>query len=78
MKVSVIIPVLNEESSIGLVLADIPRTNVDRIIVVDNGSTDRTPQIALEAGAIVVAEPRRGYGDAPGGDLRCRRKDLPQ
>lgn len=59
-----IIPVLNEEDSIGLVLADIPKELISRVIVVDNGSTDRTNQIASEAGAIVVREPQRGYGAA--------------
>lgn len=64
MKVSVIIPVLNEEGSIGKVLQDIPRDLVQQVIVVDNGSTDRTSEIALSCGAEVVAEPRRGYGHA--------------
>ena len=39
--ITVIIPVLNEEASIGLVLADLPDDLVSRVIVVDNGSTDR-------------------------------------
>jgi glycosyltransferase involved in cell wall biosynthesis len=64
MKVSVIIPVLNEEQSIGAVIAEIPRERVHEIIVVDNGSTDRTAEIASNHGASVVHEPRRGYGFA--------------
>ena len=59
-----IIPVLNEEASIGLVLADLPDDLVSRVIVVDNGSTDQTGQVASNAGAIVVKEPQRGYGAA--------------
>lgn len=59
-----IIPVYNEEDSIGLVIADIPRELVDEIIVVDNGSTDSTAQVARAAGATVLHEPRRGYGQA--------------
>ena len=60
----VIIPVLNEEDSIGLVLAHIPEGMAAAVIVVDNGSTDRTGAVAAEAGAVVVREPRRGYGAA--------------
>ena len=64
MKVSVIIPVLNEERSIGSVLSHIPRELNAQVIVVDNGSTDRTKQVATEHGAHVVSEPVRGYGRA--------------
>ena len=60
--VVVIIPALNEEQSISLVLRDLPA--VGRVIVVDNGSTDRTVPIASELGALVVAETERGYGAA--------------
>ena len=64
MNVSVIIPVLNEEQSIGKVIAAIPRDLSANIIVVDNGSTDTTAAVAAEAGARVVAEPEKGYGSA--------------
>lgn len=64
MKVSVIIPVLNEEQSIAAVIAEIPRERIHEIIVVDNGSTDRTAEIAANLGCKVVHEPRRGYGFA--------------
>lgn len=59
-----IIPAFNEEKSLPLVLADIPEQVVDRIVVVDNASTDRTAEVAREFGAVVVQEPRRGYGSA--------------
>lgn len=59
-----IIPVLNEEQAIGKVLAAIPAGLVARVIVVDNGSTDRTAAVAAEAGALVVSESQRGYGAA--------------
>lgn len=59
-----VMPALNEESSIGKVLDAIPRDLVSRIIVADNGSTDRTAEIAASKGAQVVSEPRRGYGYA--------------
>ncbi|MBM81846.1 MAG: UDP-glucose--dolichyl-phosphate glucosyltransferase [Planctomycetaceae bacterium] len=58
----VIIPALDEESSIGLVLGHLPP--VGRVIVVDNGSSDATAAIAKRHGADVVSEPRRGYGAA--------------
>lgn len=61
--IAVIIPVLNEEASIGKVIGDIPAW-VDDIIVVDNGSTDNTARVAAEHGARVIAEPQRGYGAA--------------
>ena len=64
MSVSVIIPAFNEEESIGKVIADIPKTCVQEIIVVDNGCLDRTAEVARAAGARVVREERRGYGSA--------------
>ena len=63
-RVSVIIPALNEQDSIALVIWDIPRHLADEIIVVDNGSTDRTEEVARGAGARVVREKNRGYGAA--------------
>jgi len=62
-RIAVIIPALNEEDAIGQVLAHLPLP-ASSATVVDNGSTDRTAAIALQAGARVVAEPRRGYGAA--------------
>ncbi|MEW6202007.1 MAG: glycosyltransferase family 2 protein [bacterium] len=63
-RVAVIIPALNEEDNIEHVIKDIPHNLVDDIIVVDNGSTDATPERARRAGARVVSEPKRGYGNA--------------
>ncbi|NOY63473.1 MAG: glycosyltransferase family 2 protein [Gammaproteobacteria bacterium] len=60
----VVIPAFNEEASIGLVLDDIPMARVIRVIVVNNGSTDRTAMVARAHGALVVDEARKGYGQA--------------
>ena len=64
MRVSVVIPALNEEAAIGRVIADLPREPVIEVIVVDGGSTDRTREVAADHGARVIREPRRGYGRA--------------
>ena len=61
-KIAVIIPVLNEEKTLPLVLGDMPTDLVDEVVIVDNGSTDNTPQIAKEWGATVLHETKRGYG----------------
>src|SRR5690349_7024183 len=61
-RIGVVIPALDEEAALPGVLAAIPR--VAAIVVVDNGSRDRTAERAREHGAVVLAEPRRGYGSA--------------
>lgn len=58
----VILPALDEEAALPWVLARLPSGY--RAIVVDNGSTDRTAEVAAELGATVVHEPRRGFGAA--------------
>ncbi len=62
-KITVVIPCLNEEEAIGLVLDKIPEF-VDEVIVVDNDSTDKTAEIARKKGAKVIHEKIRGYGRA--------------
>jgi glycosyltransferase involved in cell wall biosynthesis len=64
MNVTLIIPALNEAECIGPLLAELPAGLVQQVIVVDNGSTDDTAAAARRAGALVVREPRRGYGYA--------------
>lgn len=64
MRVTAIIPALDEEGAIGETVAGLDRALVHEIIVVDNGSQDRTAEQAAAAGARVVFEPRRGYGNA--------------
>jgi glycosyltransferase involved in cell wall biosynthesis len=63
-KIAVIIPALNEEGALPKVLADIPSGLVTEVVVVDNGSSDRTAEVARACGATVLTEPRRGYGAA--------------
>ncbi|TYB57182.1 glycosyltransferase family 2 protein [Nonomuraea sp. PA05] len=62
MTIDVILPCLNEEAALGWVLGRMP--DGYRPIVVDNGSTDRSALVAVEHGALVVHEPRRGFGAA--------------
>jgi glycosyltransferase involved in cell wall biosynthesis len=61
--IGVVIPALDEAPAIALVIKAIPDW-VDRIVVADNGSRDATGEIARAHGAVVVAEPERGYGAA--------------
>ncbi len=63
-RISVIIPALNEQETIAGVIGEMPWTLIRECIVVNNGSTDATAERAREAGARVVDEPRRGYGQA--------------
>jgi glycosyltransferase involved in cell wall biosynthesis len=62
-KITVIIPCLNEEQGIESVMRRMPEF-VDEVIVVDNGSTDRTSDVAASYGAKVIREDVRGYGRA--------------
>ncbi|MCD6331055.1 MAG: glycosyltransferase family 2 protein [Thermoplasmata archaeon] len=70
MKVSIVIPTLNEEEGIGVTLDSIKREEFAKrgwdleIIIVDGNSRDRTREIAEEKGARVIIEPRKGYGRA--------------
>ena len=64
MITDVVIPALNEEASLPLVLAGLRDARIRTVYVGDNGSTDRTAEVARAAGAVVVAAPRRGYGSA--------------
>lgn len=60
----VIIPAFNEALAIGEVLHEIPEDLVKEVIVVDNASTDHTGEAAKMAGATVLEEMKRGYGNA--------------
>lgn len=77
MRISVIIPALNEEEPIAAVVRACLTTGLpDEVIVVDNASTDRTAERARGAGAKVVAEPEPGYGRACAAGVRAL--SLPQ
>ncbi len=74
-RITVVIPCLNEEEGIGLVMRRIPAF-VDETIVVDNGSTDATGEIAASMGARVIRENVRGYGRAYKTGLLNARGDI--
>lgn len=67
-RVAIILPALNEEETVGRVIDEIPREEIEgsgygvEVVVVDNDSTDRTREIAQAKGATVLVEPRRGKG----------------
>src|SRR5271170_88193 len=71
-EVSVVLPCLNEAETVGTcvttAITALQRLGIrGEVVVVDNGSDDGSPEIAKSAGARVIVEPRRGYGNA----LRC-------
>jgi glycosyltransferase involved in cell wall biosynthesis len=70
--VAVVIPALNEEEPVADVVRECLATKIpNEIVVVDNGSSDRTAERACEAGARVVSEPRPGYGRACAAGVRA-------
>ena len=62
--VTLIIPALNEAESLRVLLSELAQLGMERVIVVDNRSTDETAEVARGLGVCVVSEPRRGYGQA--------------
>lgn len=69
LDISVVMPCLNEETTVGLSVIDamkfMEKNSIKgEVIVVDNGSEDNSAKIAAAQGAIVISEPRRGYGRA--------------
>jgi glycosyltransferase involved in cell wall biosynthesis len=74
-KITVIIPCLNEEQGIESVLRRMPEF-VDQVIVVDNGSTDRTSEVAASFGVQVIREDVRGYGRSYKTGFACASGDI--
>jgi glycosyltransferase involved in cell wall biosynthesis len=75
MIVAVVVPCLDEEAAIGGVVREILAQQVDEVVVVDNGSTDKTMERARAAGASVAYQPERGYGRACAAGLSAVRPD---
>lgn len=63
-KIDVLIPARNEEEALPILLKEMDRSYLRQIVVVDNGSTDRTAAVAVELGCVVVPCPKPGYGGA--------------
>ena len=63
-RVAAVVPVIEEEESIGDVVAELQTYGACCVYVIDGGSRDRTVDIAQDAGGIVIVEPERGYGRA--------------
>jgi len=76
MRVSLIIPALNEVECLGHLLTEVPFEALHQVIVVDNGSSDNTAQVARSGGALVIDEPRRGYGFACAAGLAAAEGDV--
>ncbi len=70
LTIAAIVPALNEAGNIAGLVSELRQQPVDLIVVADNGSADATAATAAAAGAIVVSEPRRGYGFACGAGSR--------
>ncbi|MEW5850773.1 MAG: glycosyltransferase family 2 protein [Myxococcota bacterium] len=64
MRVAALIPALNEEATVGEAVRRLQGVGIPRVVVVDNGSTDKTGVVAAAAGALVLREEQRGYGRA--------------
>lgn len=73
-----IVPTLGEVTTVGGVVRGLRVRGVGRVIVVDGGSTDGSPEAAREAGAEVIVEPRRGYGRACLAGLAVLAHDPPE
>jgi glycosyltransferase involved in cell wall biosynthesis len=73
-RVVAVMPAYNAERTLAATLADVPTGSVDEVILVDDGSTDRTVKVARDMGLTVIAHPKnRGYG---GNQKTCYREAL--
>ncbi|MDP6153692.1 MAG: glycosyltransferase, partial [Phycisphaeraceae bacterium] len=71
LAIDLIIPAFNEQANIKPLFEALAHNRLRHIVVVDNGSTDATAELARQAGAIVVREPQRGYGAACLAGIAC-------
>src|SRR5512144_3367484 len=62
--IDVVVPARDHAASLGVLLRDLPHRAIRSVVVVDRASTDRTAEIARDAGALVLREPSGGYGAA--------------
>jgi glycosyltransferase involved in cell wall biosynthesis len=62
--IDVVVPARDHAASLGDLLCALPHRAIRSVVVVDRGSTDRTAEIARDAGALVLREPSGGYGAA--------------
>jgi len=77
MIIDAVIPALNEETTVGGVVTALRASaNIDQVVVVDNGSSDRTAEVAEAAGAKVISCPVRGLGLAVKAGLAQARTEL--
>lgn len=74
-RISLVMPCLNEERGLPEIFRDLPKC-VDEVIVADNNSTDQTARVAAELGAVVITEPKPGYGAAYKAGLRRATGDI--
>src|SRR3954454_23228830 len=73
-RVTAVLPAYNAERTLAATLADFPAGSVDEVLLVDDGSTDRTVAVAREMGLTVIVHPEnRGYG---GNQKTCYRYAL--
>ena len=62
--IDVVVPARDHAASLGGLLRDLPHRLIRSVVVIDRASTDRTPEIARDAGALVLRESAAGYGAA--------------
>ncbi len=75
-RIAAILPAFNEEAALPGVLKELAAVGAAQIIVVNNGSSDGTAEVARRGGAEVVSEPRRGYGQACLAGMAALRRDI--
>ena len=75
-RISILIPALNERDSLPQMLAELPKDDIEEIVVIDGHSTDGTPDLVRELGYRVVAQEGKGYGMGVISGIKAARGDL--